>query len=157
MKTLELQLTVYQQQHNHKTNRMLSYVGVPAVIFSLMMLFNWISIDLATRFQISFSSIFVCGILVYYFLLNRKLAIAAAIIGILLTIIAAWLARPFPTGFSGTLFLILFVGGWALQLIGTYFEKLPPLSLLSTTQLLIGPLAIFIKLLEVLGLKRFVM
>ncbi|OGT47317.1 MAG: hypothetical protein A3E82_07520 [Gammaproteobacteria bacterium RIFCSPHIGHO2_12_FULL_38_11] len=157
MKSLELQLSVYQQQHSHKINNILNYIGVPAVIFSLLMVFNWISIDLATKFQISFSVIFVVGVLIYYFLLHKKLAIAAAIVAIPLTIIAAWVAKPFPNSFSGSIFLILFIGGWILQLIGTYFEKLKPISLLSTTQLLIGPLFVLIKLLAVLKLTRFVM
>ena len=72
MKSLAEQLTVYQQQHKNKINLLTHYIGIPMIIFSLLMLFNWISIDIATRWQISFSWIFLIATLVYYFFLNVR-------------------------------------------------------------------------------------
>lgn len=155
MKSLTEQLTIYKQQHTHPINLMTHYVGIPMIIFSLMMLLNWISIDIATRWQISFAWIFLCSILFYYFLLDKRLMLAATIVMIPTTAIAALLARPTPTLFSAICFLILFIGGWILQFAGHYFEKQKPAFFLSATQLLIGPLFVLTEALTALGFSKY--
>lgn len=156
MKSLAEQLAVYQQQHTNKLNRLMHYIGIPMIIFSLLMLFNWISIDVATEWQISFAWIFLIAALIYYFYLNLRLAIVASVILIVMAWIAMWIARPSPTQFSASLFLILFVLGWILQLLGHFFEKRKPAFLLSTKQLLIGPLFVLVEALTALGVVHYV-
>lgn len=155
MKSLASQLSIYQQQHTHRINLMTHYVGIPAIIFSLLMVFNWISIDIATQFQVTFSWILLAATLVYYFLLNVRLALCATIIMVILTFIAAWIARPTPTITSAVIFLILFVGGWALQFIGHYFEGRKPAFLISLSQLLIGPLFVLVEALQAMGVAKY--
>ncbi|OGT41600.1 MAG: hypothetical protein A3F13_03260 [Gammaproteobacteria bacterium RIFCSPHIGHO2_12_FULL_40_19] len=157
MKSLTEQLFTYKQQHTNKINRLTHYVGVPAIIFSLLILLNWISIDIATKWQISFAWIFLIGTLIYYFFLQVRLAIVATIIMIPITAIAVWIARPSPTSVSATLFFILFIGGWILQFVGHFFEKQKPAFFSSTSQLLIGPLFVIIEALEALGVAHYVM
>jgi len=157
MKSLSEQLFTYKQQHTNKMNLLLHYIGIPTIIFSLLMLLNWISIDIATHWQISFSWILLLATLVYYFLLNLRLAIVATIVMIPFTFIAILIARPSPTLFSGTLFFILFIGGWALQFVGHYFEKQKPAFMINASQLLIGPLFVLMEALEALGLAKYVM
>ncbi len=156
MKSLDEQLLTYRQQHTNNINRMTHYVGIPALVFGLLMLLNWITINIATKAEFSFSWLLLAGTLVYYFLLNKKLSAAAAIALIPFTFIATLIARPAPTHFSFTLFLILFIGGWALQFIGHFFEKKKPAFMISATQLLIGPLFILTKAIEALGLQKYV-
>lgn len=155
MKSLAEQLLTYKQQHTKKITRITHYVGVPAIVFSFMMLFSWISIDIATKWQISFSWIFVVATLAYYFVLNIRLALCAAIIMIPLTALAILIARPTPTPFSVTLFLILFIAGWVLQLTGHFFEKQKPAFLVGISQLLIGPLFVLIEGLEAANLAHY--
>ncbi|HLB56599.1 MAG TPA: Mpo1-like protein [Coxiellaceae bacterium] len=157
MKSLAEQLAVYQQQHTNKLNRLMHYIGIPMIIFSLLMLFNWISIDVATEWQISFAWIFLIAALIYYFYLNVRLAIVASVILIIMALFAMWIARPSPTQFSASLFLILFVLGWVFQLLGHFFEKRKPAFLLSAKQLLIGPLFVLIEALTALGVVQYVM
>ena len=155
MKSLNDQLAIYGQQHTNKINLLTHYIGVPAIIFALLMLLNWISIDIAAQFQISFSWIAIIATLVYYFLLNGRLAAAATVALVVITVIATLLARPMPTIFSAVLFLILFVGGWALQFIGHYFEKRKPAFLISIKQLLVGPLFVLVEALKTLGIAKY--
>ncbi|PIZ03809.1 MAG: hypothetical protein COY58_07380 [Gammaproteobacteria bacterium CG_4_10_14_0_8_um_filter_38_16] len=155
MKSLNEQLSVYQQQHTNQTNLITHYIGIPAIIFSLLMLFNWISIDVATQFQITFAWIGLAAILVYYFLLNARLALCTAVILIPFTFIAAWIARPTPTITSASIFLILFVGGWVLQFTGHFFEKQKPAFLISLSQILIGPLFILTEGLTAAGMIKY--
>lgn len=156
MKSLTEQLFTYKQQHTNKMNRMTHYVGIPAIIFSLLMLLSWASIDIATRWQISFSWLFLFATLIYYFSLNVRLAICATIVMIPITALAILIARPAPTHLSFALFLILFIGGWILQFVGHFFEKQKPAFFISLSQLLIGPLFVLVEALEALGLAKFV-
>ena len=156
MKSLNEQLMTYQQQHTNKLNRLTHYVGIPLIIFSLLMLLNWISIDIATKWQISFAWIFLIATAVYYFLLNIRLAIVATVLLIVMLFIAAWFAKPTPTIFSGSLFLILFIGGWVLQFVGHFFEKQKPAFFFSAKQLLIGPLFVLLEALTALGVVKYI-
>lgn len=156
MKSLTEQLTSYELQHTHKLNRLTHFIGIPVIIFSLMMLFSWISIDIARTWQIAFTWFFLAYALVYYFMLNLRLAIAATIVMIPMTFIAIWIARPTPTHFSFILFLILFIGGWILQFVGHFFEKQKPAFLISASQLLIGPLFVLLEGLKALGIAHYV-
>lgn len=155
MKSFDEQLLTYRQQHTNKINCMTHYVGIPAIVFGLLMMLNWITINIATKAEISFSWLALLGALVYYFLLNKRITIAAAIVLIPFTFIATLIARPAPTHFSFILFLILFIGGWALQFVGHFFEKQKPAFMISATQLLIGPLFILTKAIEALGLQKY--
>lgn len=156
MKSFNEQLFTYRQQHTSKINRITHYAGVPAIIFSLMMLFNWISIDIATQWQISFTWLLLAVALLYYFFLQIRLAIIATMIMVPLAGLAMLIARPAPTHISVWVFLILFIGGWILQFVGHFFEKQKPAFFSNATQLLIGPLFVLIELLEVLGIARFI-
>lgn len=156
MKSFNEQLFTYKQQHTHKINRFTHYIGIPALIFSLMMLFNWISIDIATKWQIAFTWLFLAATLLYYFFLQIRLAIVATIIMVPLAGLAILVARPAPTHLSLSLFLILFFGGWILQFVGHFFEKQKPAFFSNTMQLLIGPLFVLIELLEAMGIAHYV-
>lgn len=155
MKSLAEQLFTYKQQHTHKINRLTHYVGIPAITVSLLILLNWISIDIATKWQISFAWIFLIGTLIYYFFLQVRLAIIMTIIMIPITALVVWIARPSPTTVSATLFFILFIGGWILQFVGHFFEKQKPAFFSSTSRLLIGPLFVLIEALEALGVAHY--
>lgn len=155
MKPLTEQLFTYRQQHTKKINLITHYIGIPIIIFSLMIVFHWVSIDIATKMQITFSWIFLSCTLIYYFLLNFRLALCAALVMIPLNVIAAWIAKLTPTHFSATLFLILFITGWILQFIGHFFEKQKPAFFLSATQLLIGPLFVLIEALKAMGIAKW--
>ena len=155
MKSLDEQLSIYQQHHTNKTNRLTHYVGIPFIVFSLMMLFNWVSIDIAAKWQISFSWILICATLIYYFLLNIRLAMAATVIFIVMTVIATLVAGSTPTVSSAVIFIVLFVGGWILQFVGHLFEKQKPAFLFSKTQLLIGPLFVLVEALSAMGVAKY--
>ncbi|OGT34566.1 MAG: hypothetical protein A3C44_07005 [Gammaproteobacteria bacterium RIFCSPHIGHO2_02_FULL_39_13] len=156
MKLFQEQLQIYQQQHTNKINLLTHYIGIPCIIFSLLMVFNWVSIDIATKMQISFSWILLTVTLLYYFFLQIRLAICACIVMIPFAYCASWIARPAPTHFSATLFLILFLGGWILQFVGHFFEKQRPAFFLSLSQLLIGPLFVLVEALEAMGIAKYV-
>ena len=155
MQPFKEQLLMYQQQHTNKMNRLTHYIGIPAIVFAILMVFNWISIDIAAKIQFSFSWILLVSVLIYYFNLNKRLSLAAAIVLIPFTWLATLIARPTPAPMHFTLFFILFFGGWILQFVGHFFEKQKPAFMLSASQLLIGPLFVLIELIATLKLQKY--
>ncbi len=123
MKTLKEQREIYDRFHTNKTDQLTHYIGIPAIVFSLLMLLNWVSIDIAAQWKISFAWLVVIAALIYYCMLNVRIGILTTIVLVILTFIAALVARPTPTQLSALLFLVLFIGGWALIFIGHSFEK----------------------------------
>lgn len=155
MKSFGEQLFTYKQQHSNALNRLLHYIGIPAIVFSLLMLLNWLSIDIARTWVIPFSWFLLLGALVYYFFLNVRVALLTTVIMIPITYLAIWIAQPTPTLFSSTVCLVLFFGGWILQFTGHFFEKSRPAFLQSITQLLIGPLFIIVEILTALKIDHY--
>jgi len=155
MKSFTEQLQSYQQQHTNHLNRLLHYIGIPAILFSILMLLNWVSIDIARTWIIPFSWFFVLGGLIYYFMLNVRLALLMTVIIIPITFLAAFVARPTPILFSMILFLVLFIGGLGLLFTGHYLEKNKSGFMQSLMRLSIAPLFLLLEILDKLKLSRF--
>lgn len=155
MKTFSKQLELYGQQHTNKINRMTHYIGIPAIVCSLLMGLSWVSLDVARVWVISFSWILVIASLIYYALLNRRLACLMFVIMMPLTWLISLVAGTAPTKTTGIICLVLFLGGWLLQFIGHLFEKKRPAFFQSAVQLLIGPLFIMVELLVALKMAQY--
>lgn len=156
MRSITELLSQYQQQHTNRINRITHYFGIPMIVFSILMILNWVSIDIATRYQISFAWLLLIATAIYYFTLHVRLAICATVVFIAMTIIASWIARPAPSATTVALFFALFIGGWILQFLGHLFEKQKPAFFLSKTQLLIGPLFVLVEALKAIGISKYI-
>lgn len=157
MKPLYEQLNRYQSHHQNRINCYLHYVGVPAIIFSLILFFNWISIDIASLWRIPFSWILVAGTLLYYLILNIRLGLIATIFFVVFTYVADAIAKNTPTETTAILFLVLFFGGWILQFVGHFFEKQRPAFFTGFMQLFIGPLFVIVELLKQLKIDKYIL
>lgn len=155
MKSFEEVMTLYHQQHRNNTNKLLHQIGIPAIIFGAFMLLNWVNLDFGTVWKISFAWLVLILGAVYYFMLGiYKLASATTVIMIIVLFFAAWVAGPYPTVFSGVLFLILFFGGWGLLFAGHGIEKNKPAFMKSIEQILVAPLFLVLSLMQVCGLEK---
>ncbi|WP_251365644.1 Mpo1-like protein [Coxiella-like endosymbiont of Rhipicephalus sanguineus] len=72
MELLAKQLPEYRLYHSQKANKIVHYIGIPAVILGFLIALSWISISVAIRWHISFTWIAVIALLVYYYFLNGK-------------------------------------------------------------------------------------
>ena len=113
MKTLEDQMSTYAAYHQDARNKATHFIGVPAIVFSLMIPLGWLRADIGGG-TLS-AAIVVTGILfLYYLVLDIPLGLAMGAVFALML----WAAEPLSQaslGVSLTWFLLLFVGGWALQ------------------------------------------
>lgn len=152
MKTLEQQMAVYTAYHRDPWNRLTHFVGVPVIIFSILIPMAWLRLLLG-GVEITGAALFVAAVLVYYYLLDVPLAIAMTAFIVPVTYFAEWVARmPWQTGL--TAFLATFVGGWALQLVGHVFEGRRPALADNLLQIFVAPIFLVAETAFALGLRR---
>jgi uncharacterized membrane protein YGL010W len=152
MKSLEQQMAVYTAYHRNPWNRLTHFVGVPVIIFSILIPMAWLRLPLG-GIEITGGALFVAAVLVYYYLLDVPLAIAMTAFIVPVTYFAEWVARmPWQTGLA--VFLATFVGGWALQLVGHVFEGRRPALADNLFQIFVAPIFLVAETAFALGLRR---
>ena len=149
MKTLDQQMAVYAAYHRNRWNRLTHFIGVPAIVFAILIPMNWVPLGDG----VTLAHVFLGAVLAYYFLLDVPLAIATAVATCALYY-AARLAAG--TGFvSGWIwFGVFFVGGWIFQLVGHVFEGRKPALADNLFQIFIAPIFLVAELFFALGFKR---
>lgn len=154
MKSFQELAAIYRQEHQSKINKLMHYIGIPAIIFGLFIVLNWVNLDFGTVWKVSFSWLILIAAAIYYFWLGSyKLAAVTTIVMIVLLLIAAWAAGPYPTGFGIMLFLIFFFGGWIFLFVGQGMEKSKARMMRNLWQILIAPLFLIDELMLVCGLS----
>ena len=149
MKTLDQQMSVYAGYHRNRWNRLTHFVGVPAIIFSILIPLFWAPIGDG----LTLAHAFLGAVLAYYFLLDVTLAAATAVVSCAL-FYAARLAAG--SGYaSGWIWCgVFFVGGWIFQLVGHALEGRKPALADNLFQIFIAPIFLVAELFFALGLKR---
>lgn len=132
----------YRSYHTNSTCVMLHLIGVPMILLSLMILLSWVIIRVPEVFSIRLTWFAILALVIYYCLLHFRLAVVTAAGLALLGLISQILTPHGPSKFNFIVFLVLFIVGWILQLIGHYFEKNRPALLDDLSQIFIAPLFI---------------
>jgi uncharacterized membrane protein YGL010W len=154
MKTLDEQLKNYNSYHTKFTTRLTHYIGIPLIAFSVLIFMHWFSFSMDNVFSLSFAWLLTLAVLVYYFMLDWQLAGGVAIGLIILNLLALWLGGSSfnTTGFI--VFLVCFIGGWALQLGGHFIEGNKPALCDSLCQVFIAPLFLVAEIFFMAGLRK---
>jgi len=149
MKTLDQQMAVYAAYHRDRRNRLTHFIGVPAIVFAILIPMCWVPIGDG----VTLAHVFLGAVLAYYFLLDVPLAIVTGIATCALYF-AAKLAAG--TGFtSGWIWSgVFFAGGWVFQLVGHVFEGRKPALADNLFQIFVAPIFLVAELFFALGLKR---
>lgn len=146
-------MAVYAAYHKDPRNRMTHFVGVPAIIFAILIPMGWLRFSIV-GFEVSFAMVFAGAVLVYYYTLDVALGVAlTALIGL-----TWWLTDIIATQLTVTegawLFVITFLGGWALQLLGHAFEGRRPALVDNFSQVFVAPVFLVAEVFFAVGLKR---
>ena len=151
MKTLEDQMSYYAAYHQDARNKATHFVGVPVIVFSLMIPLGWLRID-AGGLAISAAVVVTSILLLYYLVLDMPLGLAMAAVFALML----WGAEPLsraPLLPSTAWFLILFLGGWAVQLWGHVYEGRKPALVDNLFQIFVAPIFLAAEVFFALGYK----
>jgi uncharacterized membrane protein YGL010W len=152
MATLQELLDEYSESHQNKTNKLIHYLCVPLIYFSIVALLYTIRIPIKIL-DIPFTAAHIALVLTifYYARLSSIVAIAMTIFSLFcLTICNACTMIGLPLGWTA---MIIFAISWVFQFIGHHVEGKKPSFLKDVQFLLIGPAWIMSKILGSFGVK----
>jgi len=152
VKTLDQQMAVYAAYHRNRWNRLTHFIGVPAIIFAILIPMNWLSFGEG----VTLAHVFVGVVLAYYFLLDVPLALATTV-AVAALLLAAKAVAGTGVASGWIWFGAFFVGGWVFQLVGHVFEGRRPALSDNLFQIFIAPIFLVAEVFFALGLKRDVL
>jgi len=135
MRGIESLLAEYDDSHGNPVNKLLHWICVPLIMFSLLALLWLVPLPGA---PLNGAVLLVIATLIYYLLLSARLAAGMLVVSLLMLGLLLALDR------AGAPLLILaaevFVLAWIGQFVGHYMEGKRPSFLKDIQFLLIGPL-----------------
>lgn len=163
------QLATYAGYHRDPRNRATHFIGIPAIVFSLLVplalpplnkpLQDWILLFAMLPFNglrpfLSLATLVAMTAVFGWIALDAGIGLAMIVVILPMLIIAQWIANNFGATVAWTVFAVFFVGGWALQLIGHVWEGRRPALVDNLFQAFVGPMFIMAEVLFALGLKQ---
>ena len=153
MKTIEDQMSVYAAYHQDGRNKATHFIGVPAIMLSLFIPLSWIRFEIGLgNITISAAMVFAAVVLAYYFVLDVPLALAMFVV----TSALVWGGQQIAAlgAVQGWIwFVLLFVGGWILQLVGHVCEGRKPALADNLFQIFVAPVFLAAEVFFALGYK----
>jgi len=140
MKSFIEQAQIYALYHQKKATLYTHLIGVPLIVFSLMVLLGFVQMIVPGVIATTLASIVTLVLFIYYLRLNWRLALLIAPVLVFMLWISSLISYAGPTRFALWTFAITFVIGWALQLIGHLIEGKRPALVDNLWQALIAPL-----------------
>ncbi|MFV5489924.1 Mpo1-like protein [Acinetobacter sp. ASP199] len=126
MKSISEWFDEYSESHQNKTNKLIHWVCVPTIYFSIIGILA------------HFSALLTTLLLVLSFIFYARLDIVLAVAMAALTLVMAWLILILPVGKG--FFVALFVFAWIGQFYGHKIEGKKPSFFKDLQFLLIGPI-----------------
>ncbi len=149
MKSLDEQMSIYAAYHRDRRNKATHFVGVPAIVFAILIPMSWVEIGAG----FTLAQVFVVAVLAYYILLDALLA-SATMVAVAALLYAAESVAAKGAASGWIWFGIFFAGGWALQLVGHAFEGRKPALADNLFQIFVAPIFLVAEIFFALGLKR---
>ena len=143
MKTIDEWLIVYGRDHKNATNKLIHWICVPVILFSIFGFLLSIPFPVIANGWINVATIVFLLMLIFYARLSVPLSIGMLIIGVVMIWLNKWLQINVLPIVSITLWqfsLILFVVAWIFQFIGHKIEGQKPSFFEDVQFLLIGPI-----------------
>ena len=138
MKRIEEHMAFYEAYHRHPLNKLTHFIGIPAIVFSVLVLLSAASVNVGGA-MITPAMLLAAAALVYYWLLQPAFGFGMTLFILPTLALAHWVGRQSWT-MAVTAFLFFFIGGWILQLLGhSIFEKRRPALVDNLFQMVIGP------------------
>lgn len=152
MTPIEQNLTQYAAYHRDRRNIATHFVGVPMIVFALVLAQSVVAIPLGpvTITLAAITSIAAC---IYYLALDRALGVTMIVVLFLMNAGASELGARLGTGATLAWAAGIFVVGWAFQFLGHKYEGMKPAFYDDAKQLLIGPLFVACEVFFACGAK----
>jgi len=144
-------LADYGGYHRDPRNRLTHYVGVPLIIYSVLVALALVSWEIFA-IRLGLDRLIVAGLAVFYVCLDVRLGLCLAV-ALALLAVAAELTGALGSSVALTVGGAGFIIGWAAQLLGHRFEGNRPALLDNVLQIFIAPIYLAAELGFALGLR----
>jgi uncharacterized membrane protein YGL010W len=147
------ELATYASYHRDARNRATHFVGIPAIVFSLLVPLALWRFHL---FGLDVSAAWVVAVLALagWIALDAAIGLAMVVVMVPMLIVAEWIAKSTGATTAWIVFAVFFVGGWIFQIVGHVWEGRRPALIDNLFQAVIGPMFIMAEVLIALGLKQ---
>ncbi len=145
MKKIDLLLNEYGESHQNKINKLIHWICVPNIFFSIIGMVWCIPDSFLDEFfnkdlqpYINWATLSLCLVLVYYIMLSIMLAIGMGVF----SCICIYIAKIIHSNYDDLLLFIsigIFITAWIFQFIGHNIEGKKPSFFKDIQFLLIGP------------------
>ncbi len=152
MKTIEERMAGYAAYHKDSRNKLTHFFGVPMVYYSPLIAIGWIRFEFL-GIDASVAWILFAITMLWYFTLDFSLASIMTIISIPILVLCDIVSR-LPFSESLTIFLVVKLGGWVIQLVGHVFEGRRPALVDNLVQALMAPLFLIAEVLFFFGIRK---
>jgi uncharacterized membrane protein YGL010W len=148
------QLASYASVHRDWRNKATHFVGIPIIVFSLLLVLSLWRLEIGGR-EWPLSLVITILAVLGWMALDLGVGFAMALL-----MAVAWYAAEALAGALGSAqavwiaFIALFVGGWALQFLGHHYEGKRPALIDNIFQGFIGPMFLVAEAMVVMGQRR---
>jgi uncharacterized membrane protein YGL010W len=148
------QLGAYAAVHRDWRNKATHFVGIPIIVFSLLLVLSLWRFELLGREWTMSLAVAIAAVLGW-----MALDLGIGLVMALLMAVARFAAEALAGALGSTsavwmAFIALFVVGWALQFVGHYYEGKRPALLDNIFQAFIGPMFLVAEGFVVVGQRR---
>lgn len=129
--------SLYGESHQNKTNKMIHYVCVPAILYSVFGLLDALSQEPYLGLPVSLAALLFLGGGIFYMRLNWKLGVVTLLVcAAMIASLSFYPSAAFQLKFHGAVFIV----AWIFQFIGHKIEGKKPSFIQDLAFLFIGPL-----------------
>ena len=147
------QLAMYSAYHRDKRNQMTHHVGVPMIVFSVMVLFSLVTVATFEAGVLTLAGLMITLLLLMYIISAPLVGMVAVLIYMAL-LYAAEHIGAMGTNTALITFVVLFVGGWIIQFWGHAYEGRKPALFDNLLQIFMAPSFLIAEILFALGLEK---
>tara|TARA_X000001036_G_scaffold168688_1_gene159671 strand:- start:1266 stop:1742 length:477 start_codon:yes stop_codon:yes gene_type:complete len=143
MKNIQNWLDAYGVSHQNKTNKMIHWICVPLIMFSLLGILSLVKITIpifSSHYCVNLSHLLILFSIIFYF----RLSISISIGMIIYSLLNLYIIYQFELFYSSqstllAIYIVIFIGAWIGQFIGHKIEGQKPSFFEDLQFLLIGP------------------
>ena len=147
------QLQIYASVHRDPRNKATHFLGIPVIVFSLLLVLSLWRVNPGFTREISMAMIVAAIAVVGWMALDFGIGLVMALL-----MLVAWYAAEALMGVLGAstwlAFFVLFVGGWALQFLGHHYEGKRPALVDNIFQAFVGPMFLVAEAMVAMGMRR---
>jgi 2-hydroxy fatty acid dioxygenase len=156
VKSLPEQMGVYAAYHRNPVNKVVHFIFVPAIVWSLMLLADLVPLLTLGGVAITLAFPITAAILIWYLRLDFALGVASTVLFTVLLVTAITVnVRLASTSSSLLLFAAVFIGSFAAQFVGHgVWEKRRPALMDNLFQVLVAPIFVVAETAFAWGFRR---